>query len=211
MSGVWIHMAATSMIMQRLTSDLVTNPLTFPCFYIFVPLTYLAPTASCAANMHNKEGWNAGITDMTVREEDVHDRHPVCQGHVSAFPFTPFTIVSESFASQLCLPTALTHGRFASSLCLSICLCLSHMRVAIQAPPKQTCARSILPATEEAQQQVALQLRSSQRSQVCVCLCSQQHSLQVGPPSSDSIHCPFVAAVADKSRSNLVPSPPRLP
>ena len=60
---------------------------------------------------------------MTVREEDVHDRDPVHQGHVSAFPFTPFAVASESFASQLCLPTALTHGRFASSLCLCLCLC----------------------------------------------------------------------------------------
>ena len=46
-------------------------------------LTCLAPTASCAANMHNKEGWNAGITNMTVREEDVNDRDPAHQGHVS--------------------------------------------------------------------------------------------------------------------------------
>ena len=26
---------------------------------------------------------------------DVHDRDPVRQGHVSAFPFTPFAIASE--------------------------------------------------------------------------------------------------------------------
>ena len=55
---------------------------------------------------------------MTVREEDAHDRDPVRQGHVSAFPFTPSAVNRQSFASQLCLPTALTHGRFASSLCL---------------------------------------------------------------------------------------------
>ena len=59
---------------------------------------------------------------MTIREENVHDRDPDRQGHVSAFPFTPFAIASESLASQLCLPTALTHGRFASSLCLCLCL-----------------------------------------------------------------------------------------
>ena len=61
---------------------------------------------------------------MTIREENVHDRDHDCQRHVSAFPFTPFTIASESLACQLCLPTALTHGRFASSLCLCLCLCL---------------------------------------------------------------------------------------
>ena len=60
---------------------------------------------------------------MTIREENVHDRHPDRQGHVSAFPFTPFAIASESLAGQLCLPIALTHGRFASSLCLCFCLC----------------------------------------------------------------------------------------
>ena len=52
--------------------------------------------------MHNKEGWNAGITNTTVREEDVHDRDPVRQSHVSAFLFTPPTIACESLASQLC-------------------------------------------------------------------------------------------------------------
>ena len=57
---------------------------------------------------------------MTIREKNVHDRDPVRQGHVSAFPFTPFAIASEPFACQLCLPTALTHGRFASSLCLCL-------------------------------------------------------------------------------------------
>ena len=51
---------------------------------------------------------------MTIREENVHDRAPVRQGHVSVFPFTPFAFASESLASQLCSPTALTHGRFAS-------------------------------------------------------------------------------------------------
>ena len=123
-SGVYIHMAATSLTTQRGASDLVINPLTSLCSYISVPLTCLAPTASCAANMHNKEERNAGNTNMSVREEDVHDRNPVRQGHVSAFPFTLFAVASESFASQLCLPTALAHGRFASSLCLCLCVCL---------------------------------------------------------------------------------------
>ena len=78
-----------------------------------------APPASCAASMHNKEEWTAGITNMTVHERDVHDCDPVRPGHVSAFPLTPSAVARESFASQLCLPTALTHGRCASFLCLS--------------------------------------------------------------------------------------------
>ena len=77
MSGVWIHMAATSLTTQRWASDPEIKPLTFLCFSTFVPPICLDPTASCAANMHNKEEWNVGITNMTVREEDVHDGHPV--------------------------------------------------------------------------------------------------------------------------------------
>ena len=124
MSGVWIHMAATSLTMQRLASDLVINPLTSLCSYISAPPICLAPLASCAANTHNKEEWNAGITNMTVREGDVHDCDPVRQGHVSAFLVTSSEFARESLASQFCSPTALTHGRFATSLCLCLCLCL---------------------------------------------------------------------------------------
>ena len=118
-------MAATSLTTHRWASDLVINLLTSLCSNIFVPPICLAPTASCAANTHNKEEWNAGITNMTVREEDVHDRHHVYQGHVSAYLVTPSAVDCESFAGQLCLLTALTHGCFASSLCLCLCLCLS--------------------------------------------------------------------------------------
>ena len=85
MGCLWFHMAATSMIMQRLASYLVIKPLTFLCFDIFVPLTYLVPTASCAANMH-----------------------------VSVYLFTSSAVTCESLASQLCLLTALTLGRFVS-------------------------------------------------------------------------------------------------
>ena len=124
MSGVWIHMPATNLTTQRWASDLVINPVTSLCSYISVPLTCLAPTASCTASKRNEEEWNAGITNMTVREEDVHDCDPVRQGHVSALLVTSSEFARESFASQLCLPTALTLGRFASSLCRCLCLCL---------------------------------------------------------------------------------------
>ena len=72
-----------------------------PVFLRLVPLTCLAPTASCAANMHNKEEWNAGITNMTVREEDVHDRDPVRQGHVNKVPSQPTPQVSKDRAMSL--------------------------------------------------------------------------------------------------------------
>ena len=129
--------------------DHETNLLILQCSFIFVIPICQDPAASCVVSKHNKDDLSAdttknvcrddvhectpvnqGFTNMTIREENVHDRDPVRQGHVSAFPFTPFAIASESFASQLCLPTALTHGRFASSLCLclfvslSLCLCV---------------------------------------------------------------------------------------
>ena len=63
--GVWFHVAATSLTTQRWASDLGINPLTFLCFSTFAPPICPAPPASCAANMHNKEEWNAGITNMT--------------------------------------------------------------------------------------------------------------------------------------------------
>ena len=123
-------MAATSLTMQRLASDLVINPLTSLCSSISAPPISLAPPAPCAANMHNREEWNAGITNMTVREGDVHDCDPVRQGHVSAFLVTSSEFARESPASQFCSPTALTLGRFAASLCSlsissSVFCCLS--------------------------------------------------------------------------------------
>ena len=98
MSGVWIHMAATSLTMQRLASDLVIKPLTSLCSSISAPPICLDPAASCAVSKRNKEGLSADITNMTVREEDVHDRDPVRQGHVSAFLFTPSAVARESLA-----------------------------------------------------------------------------------------------------------------
>ena len=93
MSGVWIHTATTNTITQRWASDLVIKALTFLCSYISVPLTCLAPTASCAVNMRNKEGLSADITDTSVCGDDVLDRDVARQGHVSAhfFPSSPFT------------------------------------------------------------------------------------------------------------------------
>ena len=73
------------------------------------------------------------------------------------------------------------------SVSLSLCLCQKnlHMRVAIQAPTRTVHALLC-------QQQKRLSSRSirsseTQRSQVFVCLCSQQYSFQLGPPSSDSM------------------------
>ena len=103
-SGVWIHMAATSMITQHLALDLVTKPLTFLCFYIFAPLTYLAPTASSAVNMRNKEGLSADITNTTVCGDDVHDRDVAHQSHVSAHLFPSSPITCESLGASCFAP-----------------------------------------------------------------------------------------------------------
>ena len=66
MSGVWIHTAAANPITLHSALDPVTKPLTFLCFFISAPPTYLAPTASCAVNMRNKEGLSADITNTSV-------------------------------------------------------------------------------------------------------------------------------------------------
>ena len=80
-----------------------------------------------------------------------------------------------------------TEGMARSQQCtqnLCLCLCLCHMCVAMQAPRnKQNCTRSTLPAAEQAQQHVALQLWIP--ALPCVCLLVQSAALS--PPSSDSV------------------------
>ena len=122
-SGVSIHMVATNLTMRYLAWDLETNLLTFLFSSISVPAIFPDPAASCVVNKRNKEGLSADTTNTNVCGDDVHDRDPVHQGHVSVSSFTPFAVARESFASQLCLLTALTHGRFVSSLC--VCLSVS--------------------------------------------------------------------------------------
>ena len=142
MSGVWIHMVATNMITQRLASDPEIKPLTFLFFSTFAPPTYLVPTASCAANMHYKEEWNASITNMTVREEDVHDCDPVRQGHESALLVTSSEFARESLAGQvlfthridawtLCYKSVSLAVSLSVSLCLCVCLSLVSVCVSL--------------------------------------------------------------------------------
>ena len=54
MSGVWIHMAATSSTMQTWHLDHATPRLTFPSSFTCAPPNYLAPTALRAVNKPNK-------------------------------------------------------------------------------------------------------------------------------------------------------------
>ena len=124
-SGVCIHMAATSLTMLRLAWNLATKLLIFLFFFISVLPICLGPAASCVVSKPNKEDLSADTTNMNVCGDDVHDRAPVRQGHVSVSLFTLFAVAREPFASQLCLLSALTHGRFASSLCPCLCLCVT--------------------------------------------------------------------------------------
>ena len=179
MSGVWIHMAATSMITQRLASDPEIKLLTFLFFSTFAPPTYLVPTASCAANMHNKEEWNASITNMTVREEDVHDCDPVRQGHVSALLVTSSEFARESLAGQFCSPTALTLGRFATSLslslslslCLSVFVCVSLLSLCVCRSLFSVCLCLCLLSVFVCLACVCLFLCLCVSVCLCVCLC----------------------------------------
>ena len=95
MSAVCIHTAATNTMTLHLASDHVSKPLTYLCSFTFAPPTNLAPTASCAVNMRNKEGLSADTTDTSVCGDDVLDCD-VAQGHLSAhlFPLSPITCES---------------------------------------------------------------------------------------------------------------------
>ena len=89
-------MAATRLTMQRWASDLVINPLTSLCSYISAPPTYLAPTVSCAANMHNTEGSSADMTNTSVCGDDVLDCDVAHQSQVSAHLSSSLAITCES-------------------------------------------------------------------------------------------------------------------
>ena len=94
-SGVCIHITATSLTMLRLAWDLETNLLISLCSFIFALLICPDPAASCAVSKHNKEDFSADTTKNVCRD-DVHDRAPVHQGHVSV-----------SFLTLLRLPVSL--------------------------------------------------------------------------------------------------------
>ena len=91
MSGVCIHMAATSLTMLRLPWDLKTNLLISLCSFIFAQLICPDPAASCVVSKHNKEDLSANTTKNACRE-DVHDRAPVRQGDVSVSFLTPLRL-----------------------------------------------------------------------------------------------------------------------
>ena len=61
------------------------------------------------------------------------------------------------------------------------------MRVEVQAPPNRQKLCTLHSASRRGVSSRSLRSSGSQRSQACVCLCSQQYSLQLGSPSSDSV------------------------
>ena len=153
MNGVWIHMAATSLTMQRLALDPGIILLTSLCSSTFATPIFLDPAVFCAVSKHNKGGMIANITNLSVPRNvvrdlasyrgDDHDCATVYQALlVATFPHTS-EIACEPFLSLLLLLSSLTRGRFVSSLCLCPCLCLClcqtnlHMRVARQTPPNR--------------------------------------------------------------------------
>ena len=70
-SGVCIHMAATSLTMLRLAWDLETNLLISLCSFIFAIPICLDPAASCVVSKYNKEDLSADTTKNACRD-DVH-------------------------------------------------------------------------------------------------------------------------------------------
>ena len=80
MNGVWIHMAATSLTMQRLAWDHGINLLTSLCSSTYATQIFPDPAVSCAVSKHNKEDLTANITNLSVPRNDAHDHAPVHQG-----------------------------------------------------------------------------------------------------------------------------------
>ena len=78
------------------------------------------------------------------------------------------------------------HVGKAHPCCVCLCQTNLYMRVAIQAPPNRT-VHAPLSLQKRKLSSKSLRNSGSQRSQVCVCLCGQQHSLQLGPPSTDGM------------------------
>ena len=127
MNGVWIHMAATSLTMQRLALDLGINLLTSLCSSIFAILIFPDPAVSCAVSKHNKEGLSANITNSSLRGDDELDCDVAHHSHVSArfFPSLPFTCESlgtSCFASHR-RSDVLIEVCVLVCVCLSVCLC----------------------------------------------------------------------------------------
>ena len=79
-SGVCIHMAATSLTMQRLALDPGINLLTSLCFSTFATPIFLDPAVLCAVSKHNKEGMIANIIKLSVPRNDARDHAPGRQG-----------------------------------------------------------------------------------------------------------------------------------
>ena len=101
MSGVWIHMAATSSTMQTWHLDLATPRLTCPSSFTCALPTCLAQTALRAVNKPNKDGWSAKPPGTSDGSEDTHEHYVVYQDHVSVYLSTPSTVTSDSLASPL--------------------------------------------------------------------------------------------------------------
>ena len=123
MSGVWIHMAAASSIMQTLQWGPRDTTAHIPIFLHLRTTNLSAPTALRAVNKPNKGVWNAKPPGTSDGSGDVDERDVVRQDHVSANLPTPSAVTSESLAGQL-FPTALTLGH-SLSLCLSLSLSLT--------------------------------------------------------------------------------------
>ena len=79
MNGVWIHMAATSLTMQRLALDPGINLLTSLCFSTFATPIFLDPAVLCAVSKLIKEGMIANRVKLSVPRNVARDHAPGCQ------------------------------------------------------------------------------------------------------------------------------------
>ena len=96
---------------------------------------------------------------------------------------------SSRYARHL-VPGAQSDFCLCLSVSLSLCLCQTnlHMRDAMRAPPaRQKQKRALLCKRQRRLSSMSFCNLGTQRSQVCVCLRTQQHSLQLSSPSPNSM------------------------
>ena len=118
-SGVWIHMAATSLTMPRMAWDLEIKLLTFLFSSISIPPICPDPAASCVVSKHNKEDLSADTTNTNVCGDDVHERAPVHQALVSV----SFPTLLRSRVSLLLFCCSL-HPHCCMDVLIQVCVCV---------------------------------------------------------------------------------------
>ena len=144
-SGVWIRTAADKFDTAALGFGTRDQSAHLPVF-LHLRTTNLPGPDSIMPNEHAQQRRmerKHHKLDRTRRRRTWS--RPCPSTSCECLPFTPSAGARDSFASPKCLPTALTHGRVASSLSVSVCLCLS-VCVCVVSPVSVSVCVSVCPS-----------------------------------------------------------------